>query len=215
MLKNAIEMFAKKNGLTPNIVFQAAYSLLLALYSGKKEICYGNLVSGRPAQLKGVESIVGTNLNIIPLRVNIPDDVKLVSWCKEIMSNQSSTRKFENIPISDIAQWSGYDRDERIFDCYIIYQNVVTLSEAEKQVSRESTFSDECCLRLGYPLRFDIFPTSDQVALMTTYKQKFLNKDDVRKMHSDLQTILEYLINVPNEFLKSIYSDLKNELDIK
>ena len=131
------------------------------------------------------------------------------------MSNQSSTRKFENIPISDIAQWSGYDRDERIFDCYIIYQNVVTLSEAEKQVSRESTFSDECCLRLGYPLRFDIFPTSDQVALMTTYKQKFLNKDDVRKMHSDLQTILEYLINVPNEFLKSIYSDLKNELDIK
>lgn len=215
MLKNAIEMFAKKNGLTPNIIFQAAYSLLLALYSGKKEICYGNLVSGRPAQLKGVESIVGTNLNIIPLRISIPDDVKLVSWCKDIMNNQSSTRKYENIPISKIAQWSGYNSDERLFDCYIIYQNVVTLSEAEKQVSRESSFSDECCLRLGYPLRLDIFPTSNQVALMTTYKQKFLNKDDIRKMHSDLQTILEYLINVPNEFLKSIYSDLKNELDIK
>ena len=59
------------NGLTVNTVVQGAWALLLSRYSGERDVVFGTTVSGRPAELPGVESMVGMFINTVPTRVTV------------------------------------------------------------------------------------------------------------------------------------------------
>ena len=57
-------------GVTINTVLQAGWALLLDRLTGHEgDVVFGATVSGRPAQLDGVESMVGLFINTIPVRV--------------------------------------------------------------------------------------------------------------------------------------------------
>ena len=50
---------ARRHQLTLNTVVQGAWSILLSRYSGEREVVFGTTVAGRPAELRGVEQMVG------------------------------------------------------------------------------------------------------------------------------------------------------------
>lgn len=204
----AINLFSQRNKITPNAVIQAAYAILQSIYTGEEKVCYGNLVSGRPACLKSVESIMGTNLNIVPLYVKIEKDLNLISWLKEILDMQFKIRDYENVPIKMISDWIGFNEGQSIFESYIIFQNVVRISETEIQGAKLQPKSENCCLRLGYPLRVDVFPTSTQIAIMMTYNRKYFDEITIKNMMKDFSEIIETLLISQSSFVLDIYDQL-------
>jgi non-ribosomal peptide synthetase component F len=67
----ALQSLARQHQLTLNAVVQGAWALLLSRYSGEEDVVFGVATSGRPAELAGVESMVGLFLNALPLRVQV------------------------------------------------------------------------------------------------------------------------------------------------
>ena len=59
----ALASLARRNGLTLNTLVQGAWAILLSRYSGNEDVVFGATVSGRPAALDGVESMVGLFIN--------------------------------------------------------------------------------------------------------------------------------------------------------
>ena len=72
MVSQRLRESAARAGLTVNTVLQGAWALLLARYSGSEDVVFGTTVSGRPAELPGVESMIGMFINTVPTRVRIP-----------------------------------------------------------------------------------------------------------------------------------------------
>ena len=70
-LTEALQQFVRKNHITLNTLIQGAWALLLARYSGESDVVFGATVSGRPAELPGVESMVGLFINSLPVRATI------------------------------------------------------------------------------------------------------------------------------------------------
>src|SRR5581483_1238875 len=68
-----LQSVAKRAGLTLNTMVQGAWALLLSRYSGEPDVVFGSIVSGRPAELAGVESMVGMFINTVPARVQFDD----------------------------------------------------------------------------------------------------------------------------------------------
>src|SRR5690606_16964262 len=60
---------AQRLEVTLNNLAQGAWALLLSRLSGEREVVFGTVVSGRPPELPGVESIVGLFINTLPVRV--------------------------------------------------------------------------------------------------------------------------------------------------
>jgi len=206
----AINLFAQRYHITPNIVVQAAWTMLLGLYSGLDKVCYGILVSGRPATLKGVESIMGTNLNIVPYYIKIEKDLSILSWLKKLLDMQLEVSQYENIPLLTIGQWAGLDKDIPLFENYIIYQNVVRLSEAEISGMRDEPGTGNCCLRLGFPLRFDIFPTANDMLLFMTYNRKIFDDATILRMLAHFKEAMENIIANPSMFVGELCENLKS-----
>ena len=62
---------ARRRGLTLNTVVQAAWGLLLGALTGRDDVVFGTTVAGRPAEVPGVESMVGLFINTVPVRVRL------------------------------------------------------------------------------------------------------------------------------------------------
>src|SRR6185503_6854658 len=65
-LDDRLAAFTRSHAITPSTFFQAVWALLLARYTGHRDLVFGTTVAGRPAELAGVETMVGMFINTLP-----------------------------------------------------------------------------------------------------------------------------------------------------
>ena len=73
----SLKELAGRHQLTLNTIVQGAWALLLSRYSGSSDVMFGCVVSGRPADIAGVEAMVGLFINTLPVRVRVPPQAPL------------------------------------------------------------------------------------------------------------------------------------------
>ncbi|WP_223198416.1 non-ribosomal peptide synthetase [Solihabitans fulvus] len=115
--------FAKRNRLTVNAIVQGMWALLLAKHSGERDVCFGAVVSGRPADLVGVDTIVGMFINTVPVRVDVGTAGDLVAWLRGLQDAQVESRRFEHVSLAALRRWSGLPAGSNLFDSVIVFEN--------------------------------------------------------------------------------------------
>ncbi len=70
-MSKALRALARSRRLTTSTLFQGAWALLVNRLSGRQDVVFGAAVAGRPPQLSGVETIVGSFVNNLPVRVRL------------------------------------------------------------------------------------------------------------------------------------------------
>ncbi|MBS2537007.1 amino acid adenylation domain-containing protein, partial [Catenulispora sp. NF23] len=154
-------------GLTVNTVLEGAWALLLARYSGSDDVVFGTTVSGRPAELPGVEAMIGMFINTVPTRVRIPaGDVR--RWLRDLQEQQSDGRPFDHLALPRIQALSELPPGETLFDSMVVFENypVDESAAARTGVGVVDVRADDAatfpwCLRvqlaerLGFDLAYD------------------------------------------------------------
>ncbi|WP_240510040.1 condensation domain-containing protein, partial [Streptomyces malaysiense] len=62
---------ARSWGVTLNTLVQVVWGVLVGGLTGREDVVFGSVVSGRPAELAGVESMVGLFINTLPVRIRL------------------------------------------------------------------------------------------------------------------------------------------------
>ncbi len=122
-LRRRLEERAQRGGLTLNTLAQGAWALLLGSLCDLDDVVYGTVVSGRPAELEGVESMVGMFINTLPARVRIAADRPLAAWLRELQTAQMEMRRFEYSPLPQVHAWSGAAPAEPLFETILVFEN--------------------------------------------------------------------------------------------
>ncbi len=122
-LSGALEAFARSHQITVNTLLQGAWSILLSRYSGDRRVVYGSTVAGRPAELAGVESMVGMFINTLPVAVEVAGETPLADWLRALQAEQAEMRQFEHVPLVTIQGWSGVPRGVPLFESVLVYEN--------------------------------------------------------------------------------------------
>ncbi len=69
---------------------QSAWALLLSCYSGQACVAFGATTAGRPAELPGVEQLVGVFINTLPVVVEIRAEQRVGDWLRELQAQNIS-----------------------------------------------------------------------------------------------------------------------------
>ena len=72
--------------------------MLLSRYSGEEDVVFGGVVSGRPAALPGVETMVGMFINTLPVRVRVDDAEPLAAWLQRLQARQLARQELRAHP---------------------------------------------------------------------------------------------------------------------
>ncbi|HZF12149.1 MAG TPA: condensation domain-containing protein, partial [Thermoanaerobaculia bacterium] len=181
----ALREVARRNRLTLNTLVQGAWALLLARASGSGDVVFGTTVSGRPADLPGVESIVGPFINTQPMRVEVAPERRLVEWLAGLQERQVEMRLYEYAPLVEVQRWSELPSGVALFDHLLVFENLPLQSELAKRVP-ELQISEVTANELtNYPLNVVVVP-GQELSLTILY-------DSGRFEASAVARILEHL----------------------
>jgi hypothetical protein len=109
--------------VTVSTVIQAVWAILLSRYSGEQEVVFGITVSGRPAELAGIEEMIGLFINTLPVRVFIDGAREAGDWLRELQRRQTELLQYEYSPLPAIQKWSGAPRGASLINTIVTFQN--------------------------------------------------------------------------------------------
>ncbi|MEP6487764.1 amino acid adenylation domain-containing protein [Microcoleus vaginatus GB2-A3] len=199
----ALRSLARQQQLTLNTLVQGAWGLLLSRYSGEEDIIFGTVVSGRPPDLAGVESMVGLFVNTQPARVKIRPKDSLLSWLKQLQDRQIEARQYEYSPLVEVQRWSEVPRRLPLFDTLVVFENYPLESSLQKRVQNleiESVLSFE---KTNYALTLTVVP-GEELALKIGYSSNRFEDAAIARMLGHLQTLLEGMTANPERKLSEL-----------
>ncbi len=125
VVKKTIKLPAlKSKNVTPATIFKAAWALTMAQLTGKSDIVFGNLISGRNAAVYGVEDIVGPCVNIVPVRISLGSRATALDLLRMIQSQQVASMPHESLGFREIIQQCTDWPDWTYFSSVVQHQNI-------------------------------------------------------------------------------------------
>ncbi|MCU0289445.1 MAG: condensation domain-containing protein [Acidobacteria bacterium] len=213
--------------VTLNTLIQATWGILLGKYNGKNDVVFGAVVSGRPFELEGVESIVGLFINAIPIRVRFEGKMKFFQLLKKIQTGAIEAEKHHHCPLVDIQSGSLLKRN--LFDHIMAFENY-PLTERIEGYGSEGKASNKPHFELT---NVDIFEQSNYdfnvaVSVSETININFLynghayERNLIERIGSHLSLIMDQVIGnyqieieeielLSSQEKQNILEDFKNE----
>jgi hypothetical protein len=199
----------RQNRLTMNTILQGLWALLLAKYSGEREVVFGAVVSGRPAELPGVENIVGPFINAFPVRVKVPLEPPVLVWLSQLQEQQLMARTYQYNSLVEIQGWTDAARNQQLFESIIVFENYpvdgLLHSESGGDVQITRTHG---AIRNNYPLtiRANLRP---ELRLNLMYDASRFQEASITQVFEHLQTLILALIEQPQLTVQSLVSALE------
>lgn len=199
----ALQSLAKQHQLTLNTLVQAAWALLLSRYSSEEDIIFGTVVSGRPPDLIGAESVVGLFVNPLPVRVKIRPQDALLSWLKEFQAQQVEARQYEYSPLVKVQGWSEVPRNLPLFESLVVFENYP--SNADLQEGMSNLKVEEICSieTTNYPLTLMAVPGAE-LTLKLMFDRSHFDDSTIARMLGHLQILLEGMAANPQGKLSEL-----------
>jgi amino acid adenylation domain-containing protein len=199
----ALQTLARSQGLTLNTLVQGAWALLLSRYSGERDVVFGVTVSGRPAELAGVESMVGLFINTLPLRVEIEGGQELLPWLKSLQEQQTELRQYEYSPLVQVQGWSDAPRGLPLFNSLLVFENYPVDASFRQQLAQLSVSNIRKVERTNYPLNLLAVPGA-QLLLRFSYDRRRFDAAAIKRMLGHLRTALENFAAHPSQRLDTV-----------
>jgi amino acid adenylation domain-containing protein/non-ribosomal peptide synthase protein (TIGR01720 family) len=119
----ALEALAQRLRVTLNTLVQGAWALLLSRYAQASDVVFGAVVSGRPAELPGVESMVGLFINTVPVRVEIPAGEPASAWLARLQADQLEQSRHDWTPLAEAQRLADLPAGEPLFASLLAFEN--------------------------------------------------------------------------------------------
>ncbi|MBB5954029.1 amino acid adenylation domain-containing protein/non-ribosomal peptide synthase protein (TIGR01720 family) [Saccharothrix tamanrassetensis] len=190
--------FAREHRVTPSAIVQGAWALLLARSSGRRDVCFGATVSGRPADLPGVDAITGIFINTLPVRVQIDGTRPVADWLRELQAAQAESRRFEHVPLTRLQAWSGVPGGTNLFDSAVIFENY-PVDLADGMGLREL----EAVETTSFPLSATVYP-AEKLGVLLGYEPAMFDAQTVDRLGERLKALLVGLISDPGRPLARV-----------
>ncbi len=158
-----------------NTLVQGSWALLLGMLAGSDDVVFGATVAGRPAEVPGIETMVGLFINTLPVRVRLDPGEPLARFLGRLQDEQSRLGAFHHAGLAQLQTGAG-----ELFDTTMVFENYpvslddpvpagLTLTEVS---ARDATH---------YPLCLRAVP-GDRLELCLEYRPDLFSAADVETM---------------------------------
>ena len=193
---DSLRQAAQRFHLTLNSLFQGAWALLLARSSGSDDVVFGVTVAGRPADLPGVEGMVGVFINTLPLRVRIAETQRVDRWLDRLQESQAQARRFEWTPLAQIQNWSGIERGRQLFESILVFENYPVGESLSAGLTPLRMDDFRVFDHTNYPLTLNVFP-GDSLGMELAFRPSDFDLPAIQRMLSQVRRLLLSFVQEP------------------
>ncbi|MCU0288757.1 MAG: amino acid adenylation domain-containing protein, partial [Acidobacteria bacterium] len=124
-----LNKLAARSHVTLNTVAQTLWGILLGKYNDKEDVVFGVVVSGRPSELEGIESMVGLFINTIPVRIRFEGKMKFHRLLNQVQSEALASEPHHYHSLAEIQ--SRNPLRQNLIDHIFIFENYPIAEQIE------------------------------------------------------------------------------------
>ncbi|GAA2640432.1 hypothetical protein GCM10010399_87530 [Dactylosporangium fulvum] len=179
---------ARDRQVTLNTVVQAAWAVLLVQLTGRTDVVFGTTVSGRPAQVPGVEDMIGFFINTLPVRVPLDPAEPWTGLLDRLRDGQARLLDHQHLPLTAVQRLAGPGFEGGLFDTLTIFESYpldtagLDAATGEGGLRMTGVTGDDAPhypltlavapaerLRLGLAYRTDVYPAAAAEEILDRY----------------------------------------------
>jgi non-ribosomal peptide synthetase component F len=208
----AIKSLAKTHRLTLNTLVQGIWALLLNRYSSEDDIVFGITVSGRPANLPGIESTIGLFINTLPLRVKLAQQENLWCWLNNIQNYNLELRQYEHSNAGQVHKCSELPGHLPLYESLLVFENYPVDISVLQSADLKINISDSRSIgaQTKYALTF-LATVNSELHLKCVYDQRRFDSADVGQILEHFLILLNTIISEPEATLQTLLAQIPLE----
>jgi len=119
-----LRAFSHRAHVTLHTLVQSAWALVLSRCQDTEDLTVGTTFAHRPADLPGVESIVGCLVGTLPVRSRPEPARPVAEWLRETQDGIIAARDHAGASLVDIQEWSAAPAASELFETIVGFQNM-------------------------------------------------------------------------------------------
>ncbi|MFF4431012.1 amino acid adenylation domain-containing protein [Streptomyces sp. NPDC001513] len=123
----ALKKRAAELGVSMGTLVQGVWALMLGQLTGKRDVIFGTTVSGRPAEVPGVDQMVGLFVNSLPIRAEYAPSDTLGQVLKNLQERQTALLDHHHFGLHRIQREAGL---KELFNTIVLFQSFPVDKEA-------------------------------------------------------------------------------------
>ncbi|QHN36337.1 amino acid adenylation domain-containing protein [Gordonia pseudamarae] len=210
-LVSGVEASARACGATLATALQVAWGVLLSRLTGNRVVTFGETVSGRPADLPGVESMVGLFINTLPAVVDVDPDASVARVLATVQDDKIAVLDHQHLSLPEISSGTGISVD---FDTLVVHESYPVDAESlsgagvadggdgsqDRLGIRSARFTDST----HYPLNLGTSPVGGGLAVRLAYLPDAFTAGQVEVFAEVLTQVLRVIAADPQTLTADI-----------
>ncbi|MFJ9871420.1 condensation domain-containing protein, partial [Streptomyces sp. NPDC101165] len=201
----AVARCAAELGITLNTLVQGAWAVLLSALTGQRDVVFGATVSGRPADLPGVDEMVGMFINTLPVRVDCTPAQTPADLLTTLQSRQAALLDHHHYPLTAIQQNTGMSTP--LFDTLIAFESYpidrTTLTDTATTSEGITITGVRPYAGSHYPLM--LTATGDpHLRLTLQYRSDLIDPATADRIAARYSRILDHLATHPHALINTV-----------
>ncbi|QKT08192.1 amino acid adenylation domain-containing protein [Gordonia sp. X0973] len=158
----------REQQVTPSTILQAAWAVFLSRLTGNRTVCFGETVSGRPAGLDGVESMIGLFINTLPVAARIAPDRTVAELLDGMQRAKVDVLDHQHVSLAEISAAVGQNV---LFDTLTLHESYpIDVAGIEAATPGDVAISDIAMADAShYPLNLYTQPVADDISATLKY----------------------------------------------
>ncbi len=193
---------SKKYKVTINTIVQAVWGILLQRYNNTDDVVFGAVVSGRDAEVEGIESMVGLFINTIPLRVKCHPNMTFSQLIEELQRETLMGMKYHYCDLSQIQSKTKLKNNLinnlLIFENYYIENSTVSQKKVDFEIKNIEVHE-----HTNYDFNI-VVSHNKQLNFLLSVNEAVYELDFVESVGTHFKTVLEQVILNPNAYISDI-----------
>ncbi|URZ15357.1 non-ribosomal peptide synthetase [Clostridium felsineum] len=180
---------ARLNNVTINNIVEAAWAIVLQRYNGTNDVVFGKVVSGRNADIRGIEKTVGLFINTIPFRVKCDERTTIRTLLKELKQQGIDGNSYDYCSLAEIQnetqQKSDLIKTIFAFENYYVDESNLRSSEGALQVKYEAARE-----QTDYAIGLKAYVNEDQLVYTMMYNPNEYDKGEIETILNRVGKVL-------------------------
>lgn len=120
-LSQLLRQTSEAYGVTASNLFLTVWGIILGRYNQREDVVFGTVVSGRPPQIPGIERMVGSFINTIPIRIQMSTEQTFVQLFRQIRQSMIDAQTYDYCSLAEIQSRS--ELKQQLLDHIMVFEN--------------------------------------------------------------------------------------------
>uniref|UniRef100_UPI00037F048E non-ribosomal peptide synthetase n=1 Tax=Paenibacillus sp. OSY-SE TaxID=1196323 RepID=UPI00037F048E len=189
---------AKRNLVTLSTLLQTTWGIMLQKYNGTGDVVFGGVVSGRPADMPGIEEMIGLFINTIPVRVTADAGESFADIMCRLQEQALASAKHDHYPLYEIQAQSAQKQELinhiMVFENYPMEEQIEQLESLDgKGLKLKDVMVTE---QTNYDFNLVIMP-GDEIVIRLDYNGIVFDRTSMEQLKGHLVNMLEQIAANP------------------